>query len=54
MVAFYFGYELRKEQDIPIGLIARYNFGTPIQAWRPLELGPSCRDRPKALRPVSY
>lgn len=34
-VAFYFGIELYKELDIPIGLILRYNSGTPIQAWMP-------------------
>lgn len=34
-VAFYFGVELVKELDIPIGLITRYNSGTPIQAWMP-------------------
>ncbi|MEM9346783.1 MAG: sialate O-acetylesterase [Planctomycetota bacterium] len=35
MVAFYFGHELYEELDIPIGLITRYNSGTPIQAWMP-------------------
>jgi len=34
-VAFYFGIELYKELDVPIGLIQRYNSGTPIQAWMP-------------------
>ena len=34
-VAFYFGYELYKELDVPIGLIQRYNSGTPIQSWLP-------------------
>jgi len=34
-VAFYFGIELYKELDIPIGLILRYNSGTSIQAWMP-------------------
>ena len=34
-VSFYFGIELYKELDIPIGLILRYNSGTPIQAWMP-------------------
>lgn len=35
MVAYYFGIELYKELDIPIGLIQRFNSGTPIQAWLP-------------------
>ena len=34
-VGFYFGYELYRELDIPIGLVLRYNSGTPIQAWIP-------------------
>lgn len=34
-VGFYFGYELYQKLDIPIGLILRYNSGTPIQAWIP-------------------
>ena len=34
-VSFYFGFELYKELDIPIGLIMRYNSGTPIQSWMP-------------------
>ena len=34
-VGFYFGYELYQKLDIPIGLILRYNSGTPIQAWLP-------------------
>ncbi|MHC5058063.1 MAG: sialate O-acetylesterase [Planctomycetota bacterium] len=34
-VAFYFGIELYRELDVPIGLILRYNSGTPIQAWMP-------------------
>lgn len=34
-VAYYFGIELYKELDVPIGLILRYNSGTPIQAWMP-------------------
>jgi hypothetical protein len=34
-VSFYFGIELYKELNIPIGLILRYNSGTPIQAWMP-------------------
>ena len=32
-VAFFFGYELYKELDVPIGLIPRHNGGTPVQAW---------------------
>jgi sialate O-acetylesterase len=32
-VAFYFGYELYKELDVPIGLIPRHNGGTPVQTW---------------------
>jgi sialate O-acetylesterase len=34
-VAYYFAIELYKELGIPIGLIQRYNSGTPIQAWMP-------------------
>jgi len=34
-VAFYFGIELYEALDVPIGLILRYNSGTPIQAWMP-------------------
>ena len=34
-VGFYFGERLYRELDIPIGLILRYNSGTPIQAWMP-------------------
>jgi CubicO group peptidase (beta-lactamase class C family) len=34
-VGFYFGIELYQELDVPIGLILRYNSGTPIQAWIP-------------------
>lgn len=36
-VGFYFGERLYRELDIPIGLILRYNSGTPIQAWMPAE-----------------
>jgi sialate O-acetylesterase len=43
MVAFYFGYELYKELDIPIGLITRYNSGTPIQAWMPKDASEEIR-----------
>jgi sialate O-acetylesterase len=32
-VAFFFGYELYKDLDVPIGLIPRHNGGTPVQAW---------------------
>lgn len=32
-VAFFFGYELHKELNVPIGLIPRHNGGTPVQAW---------------------
>lgn len=34
-VGFYFGEKLYRELDVPIGLILRYNSGTPIQAWIP-------------------
>ena len=34
-VGFYFGENLHRELEIPIGLILRYNSGTPIQAWIP-------------------
>ena len=36
-VGFYFGEKLYRELDVPIGLILRYNSGTPIQAWIPKE-----------------
>lgn len=36
-VAFFFGAELYRELNVPIGLILRYNSGTPIQAWMPKE-----------------
>ena len=36
-VGFYFGVELYRKLDIPIGLILRYNSGTPIQSWIPAE-----------------
>jgi CubicO group peptidase (beta-lactamase class C family) len=34
-VAFYFGQKLYRDLNIPIGLILRYNSGTPIQSWIP-------------------
>jgi len=34
-VAYYFGIELYRELKVPVGLILRYNSGTPIQAWMP-------------------
>lgn len=34
-VGFYFGERLYRELDVPVGLILRYNSGTPIQAWIP-------------------
>ncbi|MFK8114307.1 MAG: serine hydrolase [Rubripirellula sp.] len=34
-VGFYFGVKLYRELDVPVGLILRYNSGTPIQAWIP-------------------
>jgi sialate O-acetylesterase len=34
-VAFYFGIELYRKLEIPIGLVQKYNSGTPIQAWMP-------------------
>jgi sialate O-acetylesterase len=36
-VAYYFGIELYRELKVPVGLILRYNSGTPIQAWMPPE-----------------
>lgn len=36
-VAYYFGRELRREQDVPVGLIGSYWGGTPAQAWTPRE-----------------
>lgn len=44
-VAFYFGIELYQELDIPIGLILRYNSGTPIQAWMPRDASEVIRKR---------
>jgi len=46
-VAYYFGIELYRELDIPIGLILRYNSGTPIQAWMPKEASEVIRKRLK-------
>ena len=34
-VGFYFGEKLYRELNVPIGLILRYNSGTPIQSWIP-------------------
>lgn len=34
-VGFYFGEKLYRELNVPIGLILRYNSGTPIQSWMP-------------------
>ena len=34
-VGFYFGLELYRKLNIPIGLVLRYNSGTPIQSWIP-------------------
>jgi len=36
-VAYYFGIELYRELKVPVGLILRYNSGTPIQAWMPAD-----------------
>jgi len=36
-VAYYFGIELYRELKVPVGLILRYNSGTPIQSWMPAE-----------------
>ena len=36
-LAYYFGIELYRELKVPVGLILRYNSGTPIQAWMPAE-----------------
>jgi sialate O-acetylesterase len=44
-VAFYFGIELYRELDVPIGLILRYNSGTPIQAWMPKDASEVIRKR---------
>jgi sialate O-acetylesterase len=33
--AYYFGIELYKELDVPVGLIIRASSGTPIQSWMP-------------------
>lgn len=45
MVAYYFGRELVREVDVPIGLITRYNSGTPIQAWMPEDAADEIRAR---------
>ncbi len=44
-VAFYFGIELYEELGIPIGLIQRYNSGTPIQAWMPKDASEAIRKK---------
>ena len=44
-VAFYFAIELYKQLDVPIGLIQRYNSGTPIQAWMPKDAAEVIRKR---------
>jgi len=44
-VAFYFGIELYDELDVPIGLVQRYNSGTPIQAWMPREASEVIREQ---------
>jgi len=44
-VAFYFGIKLYHELKIPIGLILRYNSGTPIQAWMPKEASELIRNK---------
>lgn len=44
-VGFYFGIELYQQLDIPIGLILRYNSGTPIQAWIPKDDSEAIRKR---------
>lgn len=42
-VAFYFAIELYKKLDVPVGLIQRYNSGTPIQAWMPKDAAEAIR-----------
>ena len=44
-VAFYFGFELYQELNIPIGLILRYNSGTPIQSWMPFAASEEIRQK---------
>lgn len=47
MVAYYFGRDLYRELDVPVGLITRYNSGTPIQAWMPKEAAEQIRTKLK-------
>ena len=47
MVAYYFGKDLYRELDVPVGLITRYNSGTPIQAWMPKEAAEQIRTKLK-------
>jgi len=59
-VAFYFGVNLYKELDVPIGLITRHNGGTPMQAWmseddaemarKALNIPEGWREEPKKIR----
>ena len=44
-VGFYFGEKLYRELGVPIGLILRYNSGTPIQSWIPKEESEVIRKR---------
>jgi len=44
-VAYYFGIELYRELKVPVGLILRYNSGTPIQAWMPRDASEVIRKR---------
>ncbi|MEK6237731.1 MAG: beta-lactamase family protein, partial [Planctomycetales bacterium] len=44
-VGFYFGLELYQELKIPVGLILRYNSGTPIQSWIPKDASEVIRKR---------
>jgi len=46
-VGFYFGIELYRELDVPIGLILRYNSGTPIQSWMPKDASEVIRKKLK-------
>jgi sialate O-acetylesterase len=44
-VSFHFGIELYKKLNIPIGLIMRYNSGTPIQSWMPKDASETIRKK---------
>ena len=44
MVAYYFGKDIYRNLNVPVGLITRYNSGTPIQAWMPRKAAEEIRE----------